>query len=553
MSETPDPLEAALAEILDAESAGRSVERAAWLARFPDLATELAEFLDAHARLNAVAAPLRRSLQDSEVTLAFTSDRQRTSGTPSHGEGERFGDYELLDEIGRGGMGVVFKARHTRLQRIVALKMVLAGRFADDADVARFREEASTAAALDHPGIVPIYEAGEIDALPYYSMGFVEGISLAERLKQGPLPPAEAVRLVRGITSAVEYAHAHGVIHRDLKPANILLAKDADGRLDPRITDFGLARRLDMDSRLTTTGQVLGTPSYMPPEQASGRPHAAGAASDVFSLGAILYALLAGRPPFVADSPMEVLLQVLEKDPPSLCGLNAFVPRELEWICVKCLEKAPEDRYASAAALGDDLDRFLRKEPPEARAGTWWQRLRRWGRREPVFTAHLGVLSGMLLLMQAVFALHPERDLMYHLRISGLMLAWLAACGVLHWAGRLRGRTDGLQIAWSALDVSLLTAALALLAGPIGLLFGFYHVLIGAAGLFFRTRLVAATTVFAVLGGGVLYVLRRPEVGPWHYGLFLEVTLVVTGLLVGYQIWRLGILRDYYEERRPRW
>lgn len=574
MTSLDEQLELAVAELLAGEEAATPVAIDALAQKYPAVADDLREFAAVHLRLTTVSAPLRQSVgyvlqqwgKSPVADTASASDNERTLDLAVNGErnrnpsgridlmpNSRFGDYELIDELGRGGMGVVYKARHVRLKRIVALKMVLAGRFAEDSDLSRFREEALTAAALDHPGIVPIHEAGEVEGVPYFSMGFIEGASLADLIKQGPLPPAEAARLMRRIAAAVAYAHAQGVIHRDLKPANILLARGEGGaKYDPKITDFGLARRLNGESHLTTTGQVLGTPSYMSPEQASGNPHSADVGADVYSLGAILFALLTGRPPFVGNNPMETLLQVLEKDPPSLCSLNAKVPRELEWICLKCLEKKAGDRYATAGELADDLDRFLRQEPPEARAGSWWQRLRRWARREPVFAAHVGGLSLVLVLVQFIFVGHSEREVLYHLSVSGVLLAWIAGCGILKLLARLKFLSTGLPFAWSGLDVSFLTAVLALLVAPLGLLFGSYHVLIAAAGLFFRVRLVVTTTLLAMLGSGLLLVFRAGAAGPWHYGLFLETTLALAGFFVGYHVWRLGILREYYEERRGR-
>jgi eukaryotic-like serine/threonine-protein kinase len=303
-----------------------------------------------------------------------------------------FGDYELLSEIARGGMGVVYRARQVSLNRPVALKMILAGQLAGKDEVKRFHIEAEAAANLDHPAVVPIFEIGEHDGQHFFSMGFIEGTSLSARVADGPLPPREAATLTMQVAEAMQYAHERGVIHRDLKPANVLL--DRQGR--PKVTDFGLAKKLQGDSGLTHTGQVMGTPSYMPPEQAEGKD--VGPLADVYSLGAILYCLLTGRPPFQAASPMDTLLQVVSQDPVPPRQLNPGVPRDLETITLKALEKLPGKRYQSAAALGADIDRWLRGEPILARPVGRLEMVAKWVRRRPVIAG----LSMMVVVIGLV-------------------------------------------------------------------------------------------------------------------------------------------------------
>src|SRR5262245_516437 len=300
----------------------------------------------------------------------------------SHGIPEslrRLGDYELLEEIGRGGMGVVYRARQVGLNRIVALKMILAGDFASAESVRRFRNEAEAAARLRHPHIVTIHEVGEREGQHYFAMELVDGPSLARLVREGPLPARRAATYVKAVAEAVAHAHAQRVLHRDLKPSNILL----DPFDQPRVTDFGLARQLDSGVELTLSGQALGSPGYMSPEQVLGRHAAVGPASDIYSLGAVLYHLLTGRPPFQGDTVPAVLQQVQTVEPISLRRLNPGVPRDLETICLKCLEKDPSRRYAAAQALADELDRFLRDEPIQARPVSAAGRLWRWCRRRP--------------------------------------------------------------------------------------------------------------------------------------------------------------------------
>jgi serine/threonine protein kinase len=323
---------------------------------------------------------------------------------------ERDFDYELLDRIGRGGMGVVYRARQRSLNRIVALKKIAVGDFASPSALARFRREAETAARLDHPNIVAIIEVGENGANPYLVMRFVQGHSLAECLHEWELPPQarsgdatraqlRITRLLSTVARAVDYAHRRGVLHRDLKPSNILL--DAEGI--PHLTDFGLAKSLDHDAGLTQTSELLGTLSYMAPEQAAGKP--VSCAADVYSLGAILYEMLTGHPPFEGPK-MDVLRKVLESDPPQPRLVNPAIDRDLATICLKCLDKDPTRRYESANALADDLGRWQRHEPIHARQAGPVVRVRRWSRRNPVgatllLTLTIGITVSLALLARA--------------------------------------------------------------------------------------------------------------------------------------------------------
>lgn len=294
-----------------------------------------------------------------------------------------FGDYELLEEIARGGMGVVYKARQRSLNRIVAVKMILAGELAGEEHVQRFYTEAEAAAALRHPNIVSIYEVGHEAGQHFFSMEYVDGCGLDALIGVEGMSPMEAAAILCSVSEAIHYAHEHGVIHRDLKPQNILI----DQQCQPQVTDFGLAKLTESGSDLTRTGTVMGTPTFMSPEQASGDPTSVGPASDVYSLGAILFMALTGRPPYDDDNHLEVLLQVRESEPPSPRSINRTLPPDLDTICLKCLAKKPDDRYASAGELAADLDRFLEGEPIHALRLSLPRRIARWARQEPVLAS----------------------------------------------------------------------------------------------------------------------------------------------------------------------
>src|ERR1043165_1727531 len=271
--------------------------------------------------------------------------------------------YEVESVLGRGGMGVVFKAKHLKLKRPVALKMLLAGAYAVAEELARFRREAEAVATLKHPNIVQVYDAGEVSGRPYFTMEFVEGGTLAHHITSSLFPPRRAAEVVATLASAVQFAHKSGFIHRDIKPVNVLMAEDGT----PKITDFGLVRLIDAGAEITHTGARLGTPAYMAPEQASGNVNAVGPAVDIYALGVLLYEMLTGHPPLEGNSPSETLNKILSEDPAPPSRMNRDVPRDLETICLKCLQKNPARRYASAQDVADDLHRFLDGKPVVAR------------------------------------------------------------------------------------------------------------------------------------------------------------------------------------------
>ncbi len=346
-------------------------------ARFPEL--------DGEALASALAS--RDTDPDERPTLALEA----------LSAGRRVGDYEILEEIARGGMGVVYKARQVSLGRTVALKMILAGQFASAAEVARFRAEAENVASLDHPNIVPIYEVAEHEGRPFFSMKYIDGPSLARQREPYDNDPRLAAELLRVVALAVHHAHQRGILHRDLKPGNVLL----DGQGQPHVADFGLARRLGNGAGPTLSGALVGTPAYMAPEQAVGKAVQLTTAADVYGLGAVLYEMLAGRAPFEGETPLEVVAKVLSEEPAQPSRLRPGVPADLEVICLKCLRKEPSRRYGSAGELAEELARHLRGEPIRARPVGTWERAWRWARRRP---SAAGLVAASVVAVVALVA-----------------------------------------------------------------------------------------------------------------------------------------------------
>ena len=324
-------------------------------------------------------------------------------GPPQAEVPREFGDYELLEEVGRGGQGVVFRAWQKSLNRTVAIKIIGIGQFTTDAHLKRLRREAEAAAKLNHPGIVPVYEVGERDGTYYFSMRFVEGDCLDEVVSRGSISVQQAAELIAKVAHTVHYAHEHGILHRDIKPGNILL--DANG--EPHLTDFGLARLVEQGSTVTGSLEVMGTPSYMAPEQAVGNNAAVSSATDVYGLGAVLYELLTGHPPFAGGTTYETIHLLLDSEPRQPRLWNRKVDRDLSAVCLKCLEKGPRHRYSSALALAEDLERWLRHEPIRAKRSGFFTHLRKWVQRNPMIAA---LITLSVLLAAGLGVMTWERE-----------------------------------------------------------------------------------------------------------------------------------------------
>jgi eukaryotic-like serine/threonine-protein kinase len=455
-----------------------------------------------------------------------------------------FGDYILIEEIGRGGMGVVYKARQKGLDRLVAVKMILRTHLSSMIHVKRFLSEAKACAALHHPNIVHVHDAGYEYGQHFFVMEYIAGDSLAERIKAGPVDFEEAARLMAVIARGVGYLHREGVIHRDLKPSNILL----DNSSEPFLTDFGLAKTRAGDDH-TTTGTVVGTASYMSPEQASGSSRKAGPASDVYGLGAIFYELLTERPPFREATALDTLFKVITREPALPRQLNPKVPRALQLICMKCLNKSLDQRYSSADDLADDLERYLIGESLSIRPPTLYQRSARWVRREPALAGRLAVLAGFATIEFVNYSFHGV-DWAFHRQIVLIMCIWVVCWIACQRLVRIPKIATYAHCLWGVIDAGMLLAALFVGNGAASALIVGFPLIIAGSGLWFRERFVWMTTGLMLACYGILLVdlyVRRTDMIE-QFGIrydrhvIFAVMLISLGGIISYLVHRISVL-----------
>ena len=439
----------------------------------------------------------------------------------------QLGSYLLEEELGRGGMGIVYRARHQSLQATFALKLIRSSEWASDAEVHRFYREARAAARLQHPHIVRVHDAGEQDGVHYLVMQHILGGTLGQQLQRREFSAEEAAELMRKIALAVDYLHREGLVHRDLKPANILL--DEFGT--PYVTDFGLAKVFDQQESGTASGMIVGTPAYMAPEQAWGESGELTLACDIYSLGAVLYELLTGRPPYAEASPLDQLLRLRDSEPIPPRKIRRSVPGALEQICLRCLEKNPSQRYTTAADLAADLERFLEREPLRLPAIDAFSKLTRWVRREPALVARLigfGVMAAIVTLAEV---LSSQRRAPYIPVMTVLTLWSLASLGLQRMLTHDVFPTLARSL-WVVFDIVLFTAAVSFAEGPVESLMVGYSLLIVAASFWYQPRLVWMMTISAIIAYLVLLALRGDPTIPRHYPLIVVGELLVVGGIV---------------------
>ena len=501
----------------------QTVETGSYLQRYPQRTDQIRQVIDQFRKDRSLRAPQR--VEEAEGRFDSISGL-----TADELIGQEYGNYQLLREVARGGMGIVFEAQDNKLQRIVALKMILDRNLASKEAVQRFYAEAETAARLNHPGIVPVYDVGSHGGQHYYAMGFVEGPTLSEELRRRRFSMEEAARLLLEVAEAVAYAHEHGVVHRDLKPGNILLTSEGQAQ----ITDFGLAKRTDQPSHLTIDGQVLGTPGYMAPEQAAGDVAQLGAPVDIYALGAILYHLITGHPPF--RTALDALVCILEQDPVPPRSMNRQVPRDLNVICMKCLSKNPSDRYSTVQDLASDLRSFLDGELIQARPASIRRRMQRWARHRPRLTCVLVTMLAFYLHHLISYAMgNTGSQGLFHWQASVTILLVCCYAWVYQVLLMRPGARRIVLYAWAASDILVFSLFLVFAAGgPRSPLIVIYLCMVASAALSFDRYMV-----WWVTGACMLAYLLLVPASHWYQPMLEPMTyresmpIVISMLAIG--------------------
>ena len=553
-SSEEEDLERIIAQYVQAVERGHTPNRQQFIEQHAQYADELAVFFQVHDEFNqASESSLQAPPQD--VTQFERSPEGAAAATPSatnyssvSNPPKELGQYEILREIDRGGMGVVYQAKHKELGRIVALKVIRSGELASEEEVQRFRSEAEAAATLDHPGIVPIYEVGTLNGLVYYTMAYIEGQSLAQMGSSGPMDPMQAVTIVHKLCEAVAYAHRKGVFHRDLKPANVIVRENGQ----PIIIDFGLAKIAHHESGLTATGQLLGTPAYMAPENASGEQSKIGANADVYALGAILYFLCAGQPAFTGRTPFDVLLQVLDSLPSPPSRLNRQVDSQLDYVCLRSLEKTPTNRYRSARAFSRELAKILTGEPIECPQDSYFVKMQRWWQRDPILAAHVAGIGTTTIIVAIAYVWRAEPAAEFRYRML-LLFIWMLASFMLQYGVYRAPLREVVILAWLAVDATIYTTLIAFADSPRSMLLIGYPMMIVASSLFYQRRFLVTTTLLSIAGFLVLASVFPKDdfVKPDFAAIFLTGLIVISLCLFAVIRRVRGLSRFYDDSRQP--